>query len=137
MTLTMVHVCVCIGSGRYDSFRTEAWRLPGTTQGPTNDAGPFHCDHLSDPAPPAFSWDYEDDIYTDDPPIFGRWVRFAGEGGDALYTGTEPAYAFQCGFRQGMWLSGWDPEDGLPPNVYDTPGTLPTPADGIKPMTVR
>jgi hypothetical protein len=128
---------LCVVPGRYDSFRTEAWRLPGTTRyHGGSEGGPFHCDHVSDPAPPPLGWDYEDDIYTDDPPIFGRWVRFAGEGGDALY--TEPLRGpWQCGTQFGMWLSGWDPEDGIPPPDYDTPATLPTPADGLKPMTVR
>ena len=107
--------------------------MPGTTR--RHDVGQFHCDHVSDPAPPVAGWDNEDDIFTDDPPIFGRWVRFAGEGGDALH--TEPVNMFQCGTRQGMWLSGWDPEDGIAPLDYDTPATLPTPVDGIKPMTVR
>jgi len=86
--------------------------------------------------PPAYSGDFEDDIFTDDPPIFGRWVRLAGEGGDALH--TQPVGEYECGSEGGFWLSGWNPADGTPP--YSTPappGTLPTSADGIKPMTVR
>ena len=68
--------------------------------------------------------------------IYGRWLRFAGEGGDVLTTHPPPTRNY-CGTWQPLWLSGWNPDDGVPPLDYDIPGTLPTAAEGVKPMTVR
>ena len=98
---------------------------------------PFHCDNANDPEDPPLvvSWDFEDDIYTSDPPIDGRWIRLAGDGGDILE--FSPPGGRECGFQQGFWVSQWDPADGVPPVDYDTPGTLPAASDGVKPMTVR
>ena len=99
-----------------------------------HDIGPFHCDHPSNPPPGEFGGDFMDDIFADDPSIYGQWLRFAGEGGDTIY--TEPVGWFECGTRQPIWLSGWNPQNGIPPPDYQVPGSLPNAEDGIKPMTV-
>ncbi len=123
----------------YHAYRTEAWRMRSAD--PIPDGVYFSDGEMVYRLGDGFSEQHTvwlgHSMHRVDPPISGRWVRLAGEGGDVLETTPGDGHHGSCGSWEAYWASGWAPADGVPPQDYATPGTLPSTSDGVKSMTVR
>jgi hypothetical protein len=118
----------------YKSLRTDIWRR---RTGQFSHASSWHCDDSPTCEDEPYHTDstypfWPDDIVTDGRESPTGWTRLGGEAGDSI--ATQPAPFGDCGTGHAIFVSGWDVADGKAPSQTVTPGSIPHPAEGRKPV---